>query len=93
MHKSFTFIFTLLLVYFLILVGNGTLAEDRDKSLALVLDSAETFFISLRDGEHQTAWKLLSEKSHNTIISDVYTATRKIQKDIKKDDILKDFYK
>jgi hypothetical protein len=61
------------------------------KTLDPILKSAETFFISLRDNEYGTAWNLLSEKSHNVIIDDVYKASRKSNEDINKEDIIKDF--
>lgn len=91
MHKPSALIFVVSLIFIFTAHISGIFAEDYEASLAPVLDSAETFFISLENGEHETAWKLLSEKSCRTIVHDVYKSTRKIQKDVKEEDILKDF--
>ncbi len=66
-------------------------AKDNSASEALILDSAERFFISLKKGDFKIAWDLLSEKSHKTIIDDVYNASSDIGVEIKKEDIIKDF--
>ncbi len=66
-------------------------AEDTSKSEAPILDSAEKFFIFLKEGTYKNAWELLSEKSQRTIINDVYKASHKKGVDIKKEEILKDF--
>ena len=66
-------------------------AGSRDKTETLILDSAEKFFISLKQGNLKTAWELLSEKSHKMIIDDVYTASKEAGIEIKKEDIIKDF--
>ncbi len=65
--------------------------RDHGKSPALILESAERFFISLENGNYDTAWDLLSEKSREAITDDVYRASLEIEKNIKKDDIIKDF--
>ncbi|NOZ70049.1 MAG: hypothetical protein GXP46_12595 [Deferribacteres bacterium] len=65
--------------------------RDREQSPAPVLESAEEFFVSLESGRYDTAWELLTEKSHEAIIDDVYQASLKIQKDIRKDVIIGDF--
>ncbi|NOZ68744.1 MAG: hypothetical protein GXP46_05770, partial [Deferribacteres bacterium] len=66
-------------------------ARDRRQSPAPVLESAEEFFVSLESGRYDTAWELLSEKSREAIIEDVYQASLKIRKDIRKDVIIRDF--
>ncbi len=66
-------------------------ARDRGQSPAPVLESAEEFFVSLDSGRYDTAWDLLSEKSHEAIIDNVYQASLKIRGDIKKDVIIRDF--
>ena len=91
MHKSSLLIFALFLGNFLIFNLCNSFGEDYEKSLSLVLDSAEKFFISLEEGDFETAWAILSETSRKTIISDVYKASKKIRKDIKKEDIIDDF--
>ncbi len=70
---------------------SGVHSEGYVKSPAPVLEAAEKFFISLENGNYDTAWDLLSEKSRETIIDDVYQASLKIEKNIKKDDITEDF--
>jgi hypothetical protein len=66
-------------------------AEDHDRSTATILNSAEKFFISLREREFDIVWGLLSEKSHKTIINDVYKDLRKFGSGIKKENIVSDF--
>ncbi len=85
---------TLISVFFLnllILFSFHANSQNNPTTLDILLDSSENFFFSLEKGEYQTAWELLSEKSHKTIINDVYKATRKLQKDIKREDIANDF--
>lgn len=85
---------TLVSVFFLNLIIVFSIhanSRNNPETLDRLLDSSEKFFFSLEKGEYQTAWELLSEKSHKTIINDVYKATRKLQKDIKKEDIANDF--
>ena len=52
-------------------------ATDSYTLIAPVLDSAETFFISLKERKYGTAWDLLSERSQKRIINDVYKASKK----------------
>jgi len=73
---------------------NVSESESKDYSrgsLSLILGPAEEFFISLKDRKYQTAWVLLSEKSHRTIINDIYRNSRDQGIEIKKEDIEKDF--
>lgn len=73
------------------LVNNSAAHDVEYKALAPILSSAERFFLSLKNSEYDTAWDLLSESSHKTIIRDVYEVTRKINGDINREDIFKDF--
>ncbi len=66
-------------------------ARDREQLPGPVLQSAEEFFISLESGRYDAAWELLSEKSREAIMDDVYQASLKIRKDTRKDLIIKDF--
>lgn len=66
-------------------------AEDVGKSESLILEAAERFFISLQKRDYKIAWELLSEKSHKTIIEDVYNASQEAGIKIKKEDIINDF--
>lgn len=57
----------------------------------MILDSAEKFFISLKERNYGTAWELLSERSHRTIINEVYDSARGRGVKIKKANIARDF--
>ncbi len=91
MHKYRKLIFALSIVFFLSVNFNSSYGEDPDKTLALVLDSAEKFFISLEEGKYAISWELLSEKSHKTIITDVYKSSNKMNGNIKRENIAADF--
>lgn len=56
-----------------------------------ILDSAEKFFISLKEREYKSAWDLLSEHSHETIINDIYKTSKGNGIDIREADIITDF--
>jgi hypothetical protein len=66
-------------------------AEDINKTKALILESAEKLFISLKEKNYKTVWELLSEKSRQTIIDDIYRALKNSGTNIEKKDILRDF--
>jgi hypothetical protein len=66
-------------------------AEQPDDQEALILNSAEMFFVSLKEGNYKTSWELLSEKSQKTIVNDVYDSSKKMEVDIEKEDIIRDF--
>ena len=91
MYKYCTLIFTLFIFLFLSINIHVSHGEDPDKTLALVLDSAEKFFISLEEGKYAISWELLSEKSHETIITDVYKNSKKMNGNIKRENIETDF--
>jgi len=65
-------------------------AQDSS-SINSALDSAEKFFLSLRAKEYKTTWNLLSKKSQETIIKDVYKASNKIGAITTKESIQQDF--
>ena len=90
MNKLLT-ITSVLLLSCLFIFNTPANSKDNHKTLDLVLDSAEKFFISLEKGEFATAWELLSEKSHNTIIDDVYKSSNKMNGNIKRKNIAADF--
>jgi len=58
---------------------------------ALILDPAEDFFVSLSNREFKTAWDLLSKKSHETIIDDVYNDSIEKGIRIKRVEVARDF--
>lgn len=65
---------------------------DNDyKAVSPILGPAEKFFSSLQSSEYGAAWDLLSEKSHEVIIDDVYKASRKVNGELRKEDISNDF--
>jgi len=86
--------FSLMLIFIAVhaaMANNAAAHDDEYKALAPIVNAAEKFFLSLKDGEYDTAWDLLSASSHKAIISDVYNSTRKINGDIDREDIIKDF--
>jgi len=92
MKKLLTFI------AFLILLGcTSSPARDShftEKSLTAlnaILYSAEDFFISIKKSEFETSWDLLSEKSKNRIIKEIYDVSRDNGAEIEKDVIRKSF--
>jgi len=93
--KKGCFPLTALSAFYLFLIAlfcfTDAYAEDASESESLILEAGERFFISLQKGDYKIAWKLLSEKSHKTIIRDVYDASQKAGVKIKKEDIIDDF--
>jgi len=65
--------------------------EDISKSQALILDSAERFFKSLKERKFKITWDLLTKKSRERIIDDVYKTSKQLGEPINKEDIIKDF--
>jgi hypothetical protein len=88
--RTFLSIFFLISSWGLILYPASTTAQENN-SVNLVLQSAEEFFLSLRDHNFILSWQLLTKKSRETIISDVYKASRKAGGETTKEDIGKDF--
>ncbi len=87
MYRILTFI-----CIFCIVTGTVR-AEENSGEIDLILSSAEDFFLSLSEGEYETSWDLLSEKSRARIIDDVYRSSLKMNKKTTKDDILNKFSK
>ena len=65
--------------------------HDRVREEGLVLAAAESFFIYLNDKDYKTAWSLLSERSCQVIIDDVYSASVKRSPEIDIENIARDF--
>jgi hypothetical protein len=57
----------------------------------VILESAEKFFLSLKERDFETAWNALSEGSRESIINDVYEASVKIGGTLSRGDIISDF--
>jgi len=66
-------------------------ADDPAKSEGPVLESAENFFVFLKEKNYRAAWELLSERSRETIINDVYESARENGAEIGKEKIIADF--
>ena len=91
MHRLLSIILVFSINCVLILNICEAHAEDNSKSIDLILNSAEKFFISLKNGEYEIVWNLLSNKSRKTITNDVHNALKKMNRDINKEDIAEDF--
>ncbi len=89
--NRYLFFILFFIVSHIALENNSAAHDDEYKALTPILSSAEIFFTSLKNTEFDTAWDLLSENSHEVIISDVYEVTRKINGNINREDIIKDF--
>jgi len=88
----------ILFIAFIILFGCTSSAtrnsNSKEKSLSNinpVLSSAEDFFISIKESNFQTSWDLLSAKSKNKIIKEIYNASRGNGIEIEKNDIQNSF--
>jgi hypothetical protein len=51
-------------------------AQEQKKTITDILDSAENFFKALSDKKFDNAWMLLTKNSQETIIVDVYNASK-----------------
>ena len=92
MYKSYALIAFLILISIFKFDVSGATTENIDfAETALILDPAEDFFVSLRNREFKTAWDLLSNKSHDTIIDDVYKNSIERGIEIKRVDVMRDF--
>jgi hypothetical protein len=85
----------LVIVIALFLSGDVLAARSaeaqQDRRVSAVLESAETFFMVLRDGQYEEAWKLLSEHSCERIIDDVYKASEKVNASLTREKVAQDF--
>ena len=73
MNKSPS-IFLLLLICALILPSCTTSVKDSNTQIIPIIESAEIFFVSLKEKKYGTTWKLLSKSSQKAIINSVYEA-------------------
>lgn len=89
MHKFLSAVFVLLFCI-VITIPCTSNAQDNDP-VNSVLDSAEKFFLALKDKKFNAAWNLLSKKSQVTIINDVYKESHKIGARTTKEEIRQDF--
>jgi len=77
----------------LIIISSFYTSYASDQSDNAMLDNAEKFFVSLKNRNYQTAWKLLSAKSRNVIEGDVYDAVKSAGhiQNVTRKDVDKDF--
>lgn len=90
-NKVFRHVFLLLIPVFFLSSGatDSLLAyADNNETEAVILNSAEGFFISLKARNFKAAWELLSEKSRKTIMDEEYGI---LKGKINKEDLIKDF--
>jgi hypothetical protein len=90
LRYSLPFIITLFLC-FLPIFSSLVHAEDLDKTEGLILESAEKFFISLKEKNYKVTWELLSERSRSTIVNDVYETSKDMGINLNKNLIEDDF--
>ena len=94
MYKLILFLFVFLITGCALFPGSAKVpAIDSYAAIAPVLDSAETFFISLKDRKYGAAWDLLSKRSRKTIITAIYKASKKNGEDLQQENIENDFKK
>lgn len=91
MRKPLIFIIVFSLATLLLFPASQTDASDQDLITDAILDSAEKFFLSLKERDFETTWNSLSGRSRESIINDVYETSVKIGGTIRRDDIIRDF--
>lgn len=91
--KKIVLFFIIASMNFLVIVNPCDLSaeEDTNYTVDIMLARAEDFFTSLKKGKYDAAWHLLSEKSHETIIDDVYKTYQKMGGAIQRGAIEHDF--
>ena len=62
----------LIIIFIFFVVISSTVTLHADKIEDEILNTAEGFFIALKEKRFADAWELLTVKSKNTIISEVY---------------------
>jgi hypothetical protein len=90
MGPSFKLILSLFAAGLLLFSVHEAESKYQGPSVSSILDSAEGFFIFLKQGEYMAAWELLSEKSQKTIINDIYRSSKNNGMEMKKGDIIRD---
>lgn len=72
-------------------IRNNSNTEKSLNALDAILYPAEVFFISIKESDFETSWELLSGKSKDRIIHEIYEASRDNGVEIDKDDISRSF--
>ncbi|KPJ99054.1 MAG: hypothetical protein AMK71_10335 [Nitrospira bacterium SG8_35_4] len=91
MRKPLILILVVLLPALLLFPASQPEAADQSLLTDAILDSAERFFLSLKERDFETAWNTLSEKSRESIIHDIYEASVTIGGTLRREDIIRDF--
>jgi hypothetical protein len=91
MRKPLIFIIVFSLAALLFFPAPQTDASGQSPITDAILDSAEKFFLSLNELDFETAWNILSERSREAIINDVYETSVKIGGTLQREDITRDF--
>lgn len=91
--NKFILVIILASISYLLMVGPCAVSaeEDTNYTIDIMLAQAEDFFTSLKKGKYDAAWSLLSDKSHKTIIDDVYKTYQKMGGEIQRAAIEQDF--
>ncbi len=66
-------------------------AKDLSSTETEVLESAEQFFVNLKERQYKAVWEFLSAESRETIIKEFYNSSRELLPDIQVEVIRKDF--
>jgi hypothetical protein len=92
MNKIVVFFLIALICHLAIAVPCAVSAEeDMNFTIDVMLAQAEDFFKSLKTGKYDAAWHLLSEKSRQTIIDDVFKTYQDMGGAIQREAIEQDF--
>ena len=91
MRKPLIFIIAFSLATLLLFPASQTDASDQSRITDAILDSAEKFFLSLNERDFEIAWNILSERSRQKIVNDVYETSVKIGGTLNREDIIGDF--
>jgi choline kinase len=83
----------LIIIFIFFVVISSTVTLHADKIEDEILNTAEGFFIALKEKRFADAWELLTVKSKNTIISEVYKDINKTRAKIGKGVVREEFDK
>jgi hypothetical protein len=91
MRKPLIFIIVFSLAAILLFPASQANASDQSLITDAILNSAEKFFLSLKELDFEAVWNTLSEKSRESIINDVYETSVKMGGTVQREDIIRDF--
>jgi len=96
-RDSFNYTLTIFILLSLLIITVPAYAQNTGDQLDAVLTTAESFFKSLKGKDYTKIWTLLSQKSQETIVDDVFKeilknkASQSNAVEYSKDPILADF--